>query len=230
MKKILVLACSSGLGVECQDVVNDCWPRILGELDNSEVTNASEVGGSNDMMFRKALSMTVTESYDLVLIAWTNIDRTEVYFNEPIVSHRLPDVLISEKFPRVQGPGPVSVSYHWSDLPWAEKYFAMHFNERYLLEKWLHQAVTLQEYFKAKKQPFVYVSNFGNTQYLKNHTDIPMLKMLDVKSWIGNWPGSTLRDWGNPVGVHKYGHFTLEAHTFIAEKIHEHIRNRSRLS
>lgn len=230
MKKVLVLACSSGLGIECEDVVNHCWPKILGDLAGVTVVNESETGGSNDMMFRKALSLTVTKSYDLVLIAWTDIARTEVYFNEPIESNRLPDELISEKFHRVQGPGPVSVSHNWSDLPWIEKYYGMHYNERYLLERWIHQAVTLQEYFKAKQQAFVYVSNFGNTQYLKSHTDIPMLKMLDVKSWIGNWPGSTLREWGVPVGIHKHGHFTLDAHKHIARKIHEHIRNRGWLS
>ena len=224
MKKILVLACSGGTGYECEDEVNHCWPKILGDLTNSAVTNAAEIGGSNDMMFRKALSMTAVESYDLVLIAWTSIDRMEVYFNEPVDA--IPIELVSKNLPCTQGPGPVSVSHRWSKLPWAEKYFAMHYNERYLLERWLHQAITLQEYFKAKNQPFVYISNFGNTQYLKNHTDIPMLKMLDVKSWIGNRPGPTLRDWGVPVGIHKYGHFTLDAHKFIAEKIHEHIRNR----
>jgi hypothetical protein len=224
MKKILVLACSHGTGYECEDEVNHCWPKILGDIAHCDVTNAAEVGGSNDMMFRKALSMSAVESYDLVLIAWTSIDRMEVYFNDPMDT--IPTELASKKYPRAQGPGPVSVSHRWSELPWIKQYYGMHFNERYQLERWLHQAVTLQEYFKAKKQAFVYVSNFGNTQYLKSHTSIPMLKMLDVKSWIGNWPGSTLQDWGKPVGVHKYGHFTLDAHQFIAEKIHEHIRNR----
>jgi hypothetical protein len=224
MKKILVLACSHGTGYECEDEVNHCWPKILGDIAHCDVTNAAEVGGSNDMMFRKALSMSAVESYDLVLIAWTGIDRMEVYFNAPMDT--IPTELASKKYPRAQGPGPVSVSHRWSELPWIKKYYSMHHNERYVLERWLHQAITLQEYFKAKKQQFLYVSNFGNTQYLKDHTDIPMLKMLDIKSWIGDYPKSTLSDWGVPVGVHKYGHFTLAAHQFIAEKIKQELESR----
>ena len=108
--KILCLGDSFTKGSELQDPAESAWPTRLGRLLNAEVSNQAEYGGSNDMMFRKAIES--QDSYDIVVVAWTEAHRMEIYLNEPkFMEHRH------------YAPGPLSINHHWGDLGWTKEYY-----------------------------------------------------------------------------------------------------------
>lgn len=210
--KILALGDSFTKGSELQDPSNSSWPIALGKLTNAVVDNHAEYGGSNDMMFRKAVELTAQQSYDLVIVAWTESHRMEVYLNEPIYMER-----------RQYTPGPLSVNHHWGELTWTKEYYTNHSNEEYFLRKWLCQVVALQGYFENCNQRYIFLNAFGNQHALPKY-DLVLKEQVNTERFVG-WPDSGIVEWvyGTPHG--KYGHPLEQGHQIVAEKIYEHIRN-----
>ena len=215
--KILTLGDSFTKGSELADPVSSAWPSVLANIGEHHVTNEAEYGGSNDMMFRKAIELTAVDHYDLIVIAWTEAHRMEVYLNEP-----------RDMEYRSYTVGPLSINHNWGNLKWTKEYYAEHYNEEYFLRKWLTQVIALQGYFKSRDQKYIFLNAFGNQQALPKY-NLTTKQSVDSKYFLG-WPNEGIVEWvyGLPKG--KYGHPLEQAHILIAEKINESIRNFSWVS
>lgn len=210
--KILALGDSFTKGSELADPSMSAWPVLLGKKLQALVENQAEYGGSNDMMFRKAIEFSSKKSFDIIIIAWTESHRMEIFLNEPIfMEHRHYDI------------GPLSVNHHWGNLKWTREYYANHSNEEYFLRKWLCQVIALQGFFASRNQRYIFLNAFGNQQALQKHKP-ELMQQVNTGSFLG-WPDSGIVEWvyGTPHG--KYGHPLEQGHQLVAEKIYEYIRN-----
>lgn len=54
------------------------WPTILGNKLNVTVDNDSRSGSSNYRIYRRALEHIITGNYDVVILCWTALSRTEL--------------------------------------------------------------------------------------------------------------------------------------------------------
>lgn len=210
--KVLALGCSFTRGSELQDAENTAWPSLLAKMLPAHVVNQAEYNGSNDMMFRKAMER--DQDYDLVVVAWSEAHRMEVWLNDKIISAR-----------RRHPVGPFSVNHNSAGqtLEWVRPFFANHYDEQYFLRRWLCQAVSLQDHFKLHGQRYLFLTAFGNEDSLTKHQGVLKSK-IDTDRWIG-WPGESIMSWtaGMPYGP--YGHPLEQGHAVVADKIYEHIRN-----
>lgn len=210
--KILTLGDSFTKGSELMDPLGSAWPTLLGELTSATITNQAEYGGSNDMMFRKALELTSETDYDIVIVAWTEVHRMEIYLNSPVFMEK-----------RHYGAGPLSINHHWGELSWTKEYYTNHSNEEFFFRKWLCQVVSLQSYFEQRNQKYVFLNAFGNQPLIQKY-DMPVMKQVNTQRFMG-WPDSGIVEWvfGTPRG--KYGHPLEQGHQIVADKINEYIRN-----
>jgi hypothetical protein len=99
--KILVLGDSTTFGAELSDLPvkhfgyygndyhdgtevkfsppsNLAWPAILADRLDCTVSNQSIIGGSNDRIFRLAIEQSLLDHWDLVICAWTSVDRFDL--------------------------------------------------------------------------------------------------------------------------------------------------------
>ena len=210
--KILTLGDSFTKGSELRNPALSAWPTILGNLAGATVTNQAEYGGSNDMMFRKAIESIDQERYDYVIVAWTETHRMEICLNEPRYMER-----------RHYPAGPISINHNWGDMRWAKEYYTDHYNEEFFLRKWLCQVVALQEYFMRMGQKYLFLNAFGNQQILpkyniatKNHV---------MSQYFMGWPDEGIVEWTYGLPKGKYGHPLEQAHELVANKIYDYIRN-----
>lgn len=210
--KLLVLGDSFTKGSELLDPETSCWPTLLSNKCNSDLVNSAEYGGSNDMMFRKAVEMTSEDTYDIVLIAWSEAHRMEIYLNEPRKMER-----------RFYDVGPLSINHNWGNLSWTKEYYTNHYNEKFFLQRWLAQVVALQGLFKSREQKYLFMNAFGNQQILKKY-NIVTKSQIDNTYFMG-WPDEGFVEWTYGLPIGKYGHPLEEAHETIANKIYEYIRN-----
>lgn len=215
--KILALGCSFAAGSELVNPRDSAWPNVLGKMLEADVVNESENGGSNEMIFRKAIVETVTNKYDLVVIGWTEPHRFEVYLNESmVVEHRN----------RKEGPLSLNINWATKEFPWLKEYYAKHYNEEYFVEVWLTQVVAVQNHLKQLGIPYVFFHALNTHQLLRKHTDLffKYKDQIDANNFLG-WPYDGMVEWvyGTPHG--KYGHPLEDGHRITAEKIYEHIRN-----
>lgn len=74
-KKVLVVGCSftcgTGLALERRDPA--LWVNQL--FFNADITNVAEAGVNNKWIFLETISQLLTQSYDIVLVAWSAIPR-----------------------------------------------------------------------------------------------------------------------------------------------------------
>jgi len=78
--KILVAGCSFSVGYGFADSLRDSriWPNLLGKKLNADVTNVSVPGYDNTGIFLNAISELTANTYDLILIQITSINRIVV--------------------------------------------------------------------------------------------------------------------------------------------------------
>lgn len=216
--EILVIGCSCCLGAECSNPDDAAWPAVLAKQTGHSVTNLSELGGSNDMIFRKAMETVAQRRYDLAIIVWSDMSRMEVFY------HHQDDRDIRKKMnmPVDIGPGPVSINHTFSDLPWLKDYYAMHYDQQYVFQRWLCQAVALQEFFKSQGQRFLYTTAFEIESYLKQFPTLPLIKRLNKKCWI-DWPHGNISTWARDLPRYPYGHVTEDGHQLIAQRMQEYL-------
>lgn len=84
INKILIVGCSmsAGSGFPQGRDAPEIWPNLLHKrlAPSAELTNLSQTGVNNHWIANETASAIVKQSYDLVLVAWTNIPK----YNIPI--------------------------------------------------------------------------------------------------------------------------------------------------
>jgi hypothetical protein len=200
--KVLALGCSFTKGAELVDPDASAWPSVLAGLTGWSIDNHAENGGSNDMMFRKAIEM--SDDYDLVIVAWTEANRLEVWVNEPVIFNG-----------RIYDVGPTSINSLHSEkvFPWSKEYFS----------RWLVQVIALQSYFDSVNKKFIFLSAFGNTERVQS-AKTSLVNKLNLSNWV-DYP-RTITQWTSKLPRGRESHPLEQGHQLVAEKIHEHIRNR----
>lgn len=167
------------------------WPSLISKRLNIKVDNLSVAGGSNDRIFRLAVSESLKQSYQYVICAWTTTDRFDF-------SYRGRDL------PLTAG---VDVSLKF---PWFKSYLANHYDAQKNQQRWLAQLVSLQALFKQQQQQYLFVQSCSipidkSLRYIQDKVDIEWdFNMMEMCAKL-------------PHG--KHGHFLEQGHELTADYI-----------
>lgn len=178
------------------------WPSLLSKQLSIDVVNLSIAGGSNDRIFRLAVNESTINKYDLVICAWTSIDRFDFSYK-------------GKDFPLTAG---VDVSLNF---PWFKQYLADHYDSLKNQQRWLAQLISLQALFKQRQQPYLFVKSCDVSV---NNSLSQIAKEIDEDNCVG-WE-SNMVHWcaGLPFG--KHGHFLEQGHEFVADRFIDTFRAR----
>lgn len=221
--KILVLGDSSTFGAELSDLPakhfgphgNDyvdsnglpkisppsqsAWPALLAQQLGCEVSNQSLVGGSNDRMFRLAIEQTLLDRWDLVICAWSAVDRFDLATgNRDLV---------------------LSVNCHF-DFNWIKQFVALHYTSERADENFVIKLIALQSYFAYKKQPYLFVKSCAinlHPSVKALHNEIDLTYCVDWDRHFYDW---TSQDPRGPDG-----HFLEQGHRTVADKMYQYVRD-----
>ena len=177
------------------------WPALLGNQLDQPVENISIPGSSNDRIFRKAVTYSLINSYDLIICAWTSVDRYDFSWKQEELQ--------------------LSTSNTMPDLKWVKEFVTNHHSSLLSYQRWISSVICLQEFFKSKKQPYLF-ANAISPSVKHDYLNIDG-RSLDFKSQIDhncyiNWDSSFLDwCWGLPFGPG--GHFLEEGHCLVANRI-----------
>lgn len=200
---ILAVGDSFTYGDELADRLTSAWPYRLAEQLGDTLVNLAEPGCSNDTMLRLAVEHTAKEPYDLVIVGWTAPGRVEVWSE---LSRR-----------------PVTIMQNsLTGLPWIDDYYRYSYDLQYSYQQWFRQIVLLQQYFKSRNQPYVFV---GTTGLYEEHLEYPAVTdLIDTTHYVG-WPNQGMLTWTKDLPKGPGGHPLESGHEQIAKHIYEHIRN-----
>lgn len=219
--KILVLGDSTTFGAELPDLPVKCfgnygndyideddiakfapasnlaWPALLANKLNGTVDNQSIVGGSNDRIFRLAIEQTILKQYDLVICAWTSMDRFDLTDGSRDLA--------------------ITLNSTWG-FDWVKDYIASHWDPIRAEINFVIKLIALQSYFAQRKQPYLFVKSIGlklsnQAQILEQHLD-----QTNCVDWTNDFYAWTT---GLPKG--KDGHILEDGHIAIADIIYQHI-------
>ena len=182
------------------------WPSLLGKRVSCSIENLSLPGSSNDRIFRKAMMHSMIKKYDLVICAWTCVDRFDFVWHGKELQ--------------------LSASNPMPALPWFKEFVTNHYDPIITFQRWFGLMIALQAFFKSTNQPYLFVNSvhpllplesldIGNTQLLLND-HIDHNNYLDWKHSMHEWCQ------GLPIGL--CGHFLEEGHRLVADKICEFIK------
>jgi lysophospholipase L1-like esterase len=193
------------------------WPALLGQLRNETVVNHSLVGGSNDRIFRRAMSETVEFKYDLVICAWTALARFDIVFKQKEL--------------------PVTINSPWifKNLPWLDDYIKHHYNGLHVFERAIAQVIALQNHFKQIRQPYLFVDSMPVWPQPRNlllnnvNTDSSIHRLtdqyyanIDCAGYPG-FPTENLMSWTRNIPKAPNGHMSAAAHQLVAERLHRYL-------
>ena len=178
-KKILFSGCSftadSGFLKENQSKSH--WPHLLGQHYRVDFDNNAVGGSSNNEIFDRVVGTTSGNSYDLVLVQWSEISRQWIYHsNQNVDDHT---ILMASHSPK----GWLCNS---NEIQQYAKLHYTYFNNPYTnLRKWLCQVITLAGYLDSTNQPYVFVKGFENyVSAFKNIKYAPETGFINLENSI----------------------------------------------
>jgi hypothetical protein len=222
--KILVLGDSTTFGAELSDLPsapfgaygNDyvdentmrkfsppsklAWPSLLATKLNCEIVNQSLIGGSNDRIFRIAIEQTLSQPWDLVICAWTAVDRFDLTDGTRDLA--------------------ITLRSHWG-VEWVKQFAATHWNRNRADINFVTKLLALQGFFAQHKQPYLFVRS---QDIILCDPAVDLEKHLDHTHCV-DWP-SDFYQWtqSDPKGFH--GHTLEQGHIRIANIMYQHITNK----
>jgi len=217
---ILVVGDSVGFGSELPDVPeylgiygNDnaddgsiaqpsqyAWPSLLAKRLDTTVNNLSIAGGSNDRIFRLALSESVKSKYSLVICAWTSVDRFDFSYQ-------------GKDLPLTAG---VDVSF---SFPWFKQYLVNHYDSTKTQQRWLAQLLSLQAFFKQQQQPYLFAKS---CKVVADNSLYYLSRKIDIKYCV-NWE-SDMMSWCVALPRGEQGHFLEQGHQLVADRFIDKIQ------
>jgi hypothetical protein len=181
------------------------WPALLGRLRGEPVDNLSLIGGSNDRIFRLAVSTLIKQKYDLVICAWTSLPRFDLKFQgkELAFTSNTPGLL--------------------KNLPWLNDYLNHHYDEYHMFEKTLNQILTLQNHFKLIDQKFLFLDSMKIWFFPKVGMLIRTYEELIDKKYYPTFWQDDLMDWTKQFSTMPKGHMSVEAHQAVANRLQQYL-------
>lgn len=207
---ILTVGDSFTYGEELSNRSDTAWPYLLSKQLAIPVTNLGQGGGSNDMIFRTVVEQTAQQKFSIVIVAWSDPSRLEVWYQD----------------------SPVCInSWGRRNIPWVPGYYKHSYNEKFSYRKWFTQVLALQQYLKSIEQHYLFVNVAGlQGRYTEYQDDFKYLwDKYDTDNYL-EWPMNGMLEWQGDCPKGPGGHPLELGHQRIADKINEHIRNISRVS
>lgn len=201
---ILTLGDSFTWGDELADRAATAWPNIIGRLYNHSVLNLATPGASNDRIVRLAVEQTIKQRYDLVIVAWADQNRSEVW---------------SEVDQQIK-----CINSHTTFLPWIQDYYRYSYNDEYNVEKKSLQLLLLQQHFKQINQPYLFTNVSGRHLNYRQYYDKfgYIWKQYDLDCFMG-WYDGGLVEWAHDCPRGPNGHPLELGHERIAEAVAKYI-------
>jgi lysophospholipase L1-like esterase len=170
------------------------WPQILADRLEQPLTNLGLVGGSNSRIFRRTIQACATNTYDLVVCAWTSLERMDLTYHG--------------KECTISAGNPI-----W---PWAKSYYSDHYTVEHATETWLAYILGLQSYFKQHRQQYIFV-NAVNPLISKKYNQL--VDQIDFAHYL-DW-NSSFQTWTQGLPRGPGGHFLEEGHRTVAQQLFE---------
>ena len=207
---ILTLGDSFTWGDELADRTAEAWPYLIAQQFDHSVVNLAEPGASNDFIVRLGVEQTIKQQYDLVVVAWADQNRLEVW---------------SEVDRQIK-----SINSNSTFMPWIQDYYRHSYNDEYNLEKKSLQMLLLQQHFKQINQPYLFTNvsgrHFCYRKYFEKFSYI--WKQYDLANLMG-WYDGGLVEWAGDAPRGDRGHPLTLGHKRIAEKIAMYIQMYNKL-
>lgn len=178
------------------------WPALLGQRLAQDVVNLSLIGGSNDRIFRVAMTESMNHTYDLVICAWTALARFDFYYQDREL--------------------PFAANSPWviDDHPWLKTFLTDHYNETQMLERWTAQLVALESYFKLKGQQYLFLNSMNQWFEIDQPAHLDRYnKNIDTNYYIQQDMYGMTQQYPHGPG----GHPLEQAHEFIADRVMERL-------
>lgn len=179
------------------------WPAKLATLLTTDVDNVSMPGASNDWIFKKTIQQVLSKKYQLVVVAWTCVDRYDFAYQQR-------DLQLSASNQSIA-----------SFFPWFKNFVADHHDFLLAYDKWVCHAVALQAFLKMNNQPYVFAN--AMTPHIIQDSGKLYSSIDDVKSkfdqqYYIDWE-SSFETWCQGLPVGPGGHFLEEGHSLVAQRI-----------
>lgn len=180
------------------------WPQLVANAMNQDLDNHSVIGSSNARIHRVTVGQAMSQKYDLVICAWTDLARLDAAWQ----SKECP---IHANNPR------------W---PWVKNYFADHWFFEMELERYYTQILTLQSFFQQRNQSYLFARAIG-----PGWPATVSQRIIDLKSGLDQsrcifWEQSmTSYCKQQDMAFGPYGHFLEQGHQAIAGQILEYLEN-----
>lgn len=203
---ILTLGDSFTYGSELADR-EQAWPYLTGRMLEQPVENLGEPGSCNASMVRKLLAHTSQRRYSLVVVAWTDPNRFEVWSELA----KRPITIMPES---------------QAGLPWTSDYYRYSYDPQWAWQRWIDQVVLVQEYLTAKNQPYLFISVAGHKASDKCSFPITtsIYQRIRTDRFVG-WPGHGMIELTRDCPRGPGGHPLEQGHARIANEIAKHIRH-----
>jgi hypothetical protein len=154
-KKILFVGCShtADSGFTEENQVKYHWPWLISQHYNCYFHNAGFGGSSNDEIFYRTSELVLQNSFDLVIVMWSDIGRKWVYFNENNV----------DDFTIINYGNTVGYNSSSPELKKYTKLHYAHFNNEFInIKHWVMQTLLLASLLKERKLKFLFIKGFDN--------------------------------------------------------------------
>lgn len=219
IQKIVTAGCSFTYGEELDDLTQ-CWPQQLAnKLKCDNLVNLAEPAASNDKMVRKIIDHLSANSADLVVIGWSMPGRSE-YADE---------FGYYDVWPGYSGKLFVKDGTEWRKE--LVDYFNRYHNSEAIHRKWMHQVLMMQGLLNDMGIKYIMLSVVQNDYYKKRIFENYELLVDKVnKERFIDFGISGMLEWTHGVPQGKGGHFLVEGHQIVANRVYEHIRNLGWLS
>lgn len=203
VKKVLVIGCSITYGQELPARLKQSYPSLLSKSNDWEVVNRGFPGASNDRIIR-ILFEEIDNKYDLIIIAWTETSRKEVF-----------DIR-SDRFICIN-------SNNYRSLDWVESYYKHSYDDFHNYMNWLRQVILVERFLQSVNQDYVFCNTFSIIEdYIIKCPNL--LSKIDTNKFV-DWPNSIV-EWTKDLPVGPNLHPLIEGHQVIANKINDHLSKR----
>lgn len=194
------------------------WPAVLSRLIDKTVINKGRPATGNTRIVKRAIDAVIDQA-EMIVIGWSDCNRQE--FADDIGIY---DIWAGRNYQAFQLQDPT----HRVNLI---KYMTAYDTPEHYYADWLRKIILVQSLCKLHNIPCImFVACGANVSHQWYHQKFRhLVNQIDTSMFVDSMFNS-VAEWcyGLPYGPN--GHPLAAGHQQIANKIHEHIRNISRLS